>query len=110
VLQQLQAVLQSQADALCSDDFAGLDRLEATRARLVASLGQYSAADATPEDRVLLEQLGAIDQQLLNMAREGLERTSQELRDVHRGRGALHEYGRRGQTLIRNLAYLEQQP
>jgi hypothetical protein len=108
VLQRLRAILRGQAEALGAEDFAGLEQLDGERSRLVAALGQYGTSDTRPEDRELLEQIGALDQQLIGMAREGLERTNHELRDVHRGRGALTEYGRRGQTLIRNLAYLDQ--
>jgi hypothetical protein len=107
VLARLRVVLQLQADVLSADDFDGLDRLDAERERLVAALGAYSPADAQPEDHALLEQLGALDQRLLTVARDSLERTEQELREVHRGRGALNVYRQRGQTVIRGLARLD---
>jgi hypothetical protein len=103
VLARLRVVLQLQADALSAEDFEGLDRLDAERERLVAALGSYSPADAQDGDQALLEQVGALDQRLLTVAREGLERTQQELREVHRGRGALNVYRQRGQAVIRGL-------
>ena len=107
VLARLRTVLLEQADALSAEDFDGLDRLDAEREQLVAVLGMYSAADRHPEDRDLLEQVSALDQRLLSVARESLERTEQELREVHRGRGALNVYRQRGQTVIRGLARLD---
>jgi hypothetical protein len=107
VLSRLRAVLQGQADALSAEDFDGLERLDAEREPLVAELGLYTPTDTRPEDRDLLEQVGALDQRLLTLARESIDRASQELRDVHRGRGALTEYQRRGENLIRNLARLD---
>ena len=107
VLAQLRIVLQQQADALSAEDFEALDSLDAERELLVAALGTYSSADRHPEDFNLLEQVGALDQRLLTVARESLERTGQELREVHRGRGALNVYRQRGQTVIRSLARLD---
>ncbi len=107
VLTRLRVVLQQQADALSAEDFDGLDRLDPEREQLVAALGRYTPADRGPEDRDLLAQVGALDQRLLSVARESLERTGQELREVHRGRGALHVYRQRGQTVIRGLARLD---
>jgi hypothetical protein len=107
VLSRLRAVLQGQADALSAEDFDGLERLDAERDPLVAELVLYTPADTRPQDRDLLEQVGALDQRLLTLARESIDRAGQELRDVHRGRGALTEYQRRGENLIRNLARLD---
>lgn len=109
VLSRLRLVLQRQADALSADDFDDLDRLDAEREQLMAVLAQYSAVDTHPDDRGLLEQVGALDQRLLSVARESLERTEQELREIHRGRGALSAYQRRGQTVVRALARLDRE-
>jgi hypothetical protein len=109
LLAKVRAVLEAQGEALGADDFASLERLTAERERLVQALGSYGPADRTPADRALLEQIGALDQRLIEMARSGLEQTTGGLRDIHRGRAALHEYRRRGQNLIRNLAYLDRQ-
>ncbi len=106
VLTRLRIVLRAQADALSAEDFDGLDRLDVEREQLVAALSAYSAADARPEDRALIDQVGALDQRLLAVAREEIRRTKQELREVHRGRGALNQYGQRGQSTIRGLARL----
>jgi len=107
VLSRLRLVLRAQSEALSAEDFDGLDRLDAEREQLVAALGAYSATDAGPEDRALLEQIGALDQRLLAGVREGLERTERELREVHRGRGAMSQYRRRGQLTISGLARLD---
>jgi hypothetical protein len=107
VLARLRVVLQQQADALSAEDFEELDRLDVEREQLVAALGTYSSAGRDPEDRALLEQIGALDQRLLTVARESLERAGQELRDVHRGRGALNVYRQRGETVIRGLSRLD---
>jgi DNA invertase Pin-like site-specific DNA recombinase len=107
LLARLCDLLQAQADALSADDFDGLERLSAERDTLVAALDGYTPADASPQDRVLLDQIGALDQRLLEMVRAGQEQATHDLRDVHRGRGALNEYQRRGQNLIRNLAQLD---
>ena len=106
VLTRLGAVLRAQADAVSAEDFDGLDRLDAEREKLVAALSTYSAADARPEDRALIEQVGALDQQLLAVAREEIRRTKQEMREVHRGRGAMNQYRQRGQATIHGLARL----
>ena len=106
VLTRLRVVLRAQTDALGTEDFDGLDRLDAEREQLVAALGTYSAADARPEDRALIEQVGALDQQLLAVAREEIRRTQQEMREVHRGRGAMNQYRQRGQATIHGLARL----
>ena len=103
VLAQLRAVLLAQADALSAEDFDSLDRLDAERERLVATLGSYSAADRHPEDSALLEQIGALDQRLRTVGRDSLERAERELREVHRGRSALNVYRQRGQTVVRGL-------
>jgi hypothetical protein len=107
VLAQLRTVLQQQADALSAEDFDGLDRLDPIREQLVAELGKYAATDRAPEDRVLLELVSALDQRLLALARDSIERVNHEMGDVRRGRGALIEYRRRGQNLIQNLAQLD---
>lgn len=109
LLAHLRAVLDAQGEALGADDFASLERLTAERERLVQALDAYAPPDMTPTDRVLLEQIGALDQRLIEQTRAGLEQTSHGLRDVHRGRTALHEYRRRGQNLIRNLVLLDRQ-
>jgi hypothetical protein len=109
LLTRLRTVVEAQAEALGADDFAALARLSAERDQQVAALDGYTRADFRPEDRALLEQIGALDQRLLELARAGLADTTHGLRDVHRGRAALTEYARRGQTLIRNLAILDRQ-
>ena len=109
LLARLRTVMQGQAEAINADDFEGLEHLTAEREPLVAALEHYAAADLRPEEHGLAEQVAALDQQLIALARESLNRTGQEIRDLHRGRGALNEYRRRGQTLIQNLAYLGQQ-
>ena len=106
VLARLRVVLQMQADALSAEDFDELDRLDAEREQLVAALGAYSSADAQDGDHAMLEQVAALDQRLLTVARESLERTEQEMREVHRGRGALNVYRQRGQSVIRGLSRL----
>jgi hypothetical protein len=107
VLVRLRDVLQGQADALSAEDFEGLERLDTAREQIVAELSLYTPAETRPEDRALLEQVGALDERLITLARDSMDRTNQELRDVHRGRGALTEYQRRGQNLIRNLSRLD---
>lgn len=107
VLARLRTILDAQAEALAAEDFDGLERLYAEREQLIAALSAYEPADLGPEDRALLEQVSALDQRLLALVRESLDRTARELREVHRGRGALNEYGQRGQMLIRNLQHLD---
>lgn len=107
VLSQLRTVLQRQAEALNAEDFDGLDGLDAEREQLVAALGGYTAADTQPQDRELIQRVGALDQRLISIARESLERTAQDLREVHRGRGALNVYRQRGQATIHGLAHLD---
>jgi hypothetical protein len=107
VLARLRTVLQQQADALSAEDFDGLERLDPIRERLVAELSRYTAADRTPEDRVLLELVSALDQRLLALARDSMARVNHELGNVRRGRGALNEYRRRGQNVIQNLSRLD---
>ena len=109
LLARLRDLLQAQADALSANDFDGLERLSTERDTLVAVLDGYAPAEASPQDRVLLDQIGALDQRLLEMVRAGQEQATHDLRDVHRGRGALAEYQRRGQNLIHNLAQLDYQ-
>jgi hypothetical protein len=108
LLSRLRTVLEAQADAVGADDFTSLERFSAEREQLGRALDGYGPADFQASDRPLLEQIGALDQRLLEMTRSSLEQTNHGLRDVHRGRIALTEYRRRGQTLIRNLAYLDQ--
>jgi hypothetical protein len=107
VLARLRTVLQQQADALSAEDFDGLERLDPIRERLVAELSRYTTADRTPEDRVLLERVSALDQRLLALARDSMARANHELGNVRRGRGALNEYRRRGQNVIQNLSRLD---
>lgn len=109
VLARLRSVMEAQADALAADDFAGLEQINVDRDRLVAMLDGYTRADAQPGDVALLEQVTALDQRLQEQVRVGREQVERDMREVHRGRGALAEYRRRGQTLIRNLAYLDLQ-
>jgi hypothetical protein len=109
LLHRLREVIQAQAEALEADDFDLLERVTTERERLVADLDHYTGADSRPEDRTLIEQIGALDERLMALAREGLEQTSRELRDLHRGRGAVNEYQRRGRNLIANLAQLSNQ-
>jgi hypothetical protein len=109
LLEQLRSVLEAQGEALGADDFTSLDRLTSERERLVQALGGYTSADVAPAERALLEQIGALDQRLIEQTRSGLEQTSHGLRDVHRGRAALHEYRRRGQNVIRNLSLLDRE-
>ncbi|MCC7369086.1 MAG: flagellar protein FliT [Chloroflexi bacterium] len=108
LLARLRTIVQAQAEALLADDFDRLEVLIAQREPLVADLSSYGITDLSVLDRALAEQVAALDQQLLALVRESLDRTGQEMRDVERGRTALAEYRRRGQTLIRNLAYLGQ--
>lgn len=107
ILARLRTVLLAQADALSAEDFEHLDRLDAEREQLVAGLGAYTAADTGAEDQPLLDQIAALDQRLLALAREELRRTEQEMREVNRGRGALNVYRQRGQRTIRGLAILD---
>jgi hypothetical protein len=107
LLARLRDLLQAQADALSADDFDGLERLSAERDQLVAALDDHTTADAWTQHRALLDQIGALDQRLLEMVRAGQKQATHDLRDVHRGRSALNEYQRRGQNLIHNLAQLD---
>lgn len=107
LLVQLRDLLLAQAEALGADDFERLEILSAERDGLVADLGAHTAAEVSAEDRVLLDQIGALDQRLLEMTRAGQAQVANDLREVHRGRGALAEYQRRGQNLIHNLAQLD---
>jgi hypothetical protein len=107
LLVRLRDVLQAQAEALSAEDFNGLEGLSAERDQLVAALGSYTAAEATTDDRTLLNQIGALDQRLLEQVRSGQQQARHGLRDVRRGRTALNGYQRRGQNLVRNLAILD---
>lgn len=107
VLARLRDLIQAQADALAADDFDGLERLTTERDRLVRQLDGYAAADRTPTDAPLLDQIAALDERLAALARAGLEQTRHELGEVRRGRGVLAAYQRRGDALIENLAHLD---
>lgn len=109
LLGQIRAILRAQAEAINNDDFDGLERLADERDALVAGLDAYTASDLDDTTRALAEQVTALDQLLMPLARENHARAGAEMRDVERGRVALQEYRRRGQTLIQNLAYLNQQ-
>lgn len=109
LLGQIQAILQAQAEAINNDDFDSLERLADERDALVASLDRYTVGDLDDTTRALAEQVTALDQLLVPLTRESHTRAGAEMRDVERGRVALQEYRRRGQTLIQNLAYLNQQ-
>jgi len=106
VLTRLRDTVSAQADALAADDFDGLERLSADREHLVHLLDAYDAADRTPADGPLLEQIAALDERLATLARLSLEQTGNELGEIRRGRGALSAYQKRGEALIRNLAQL----
>ena len=73
---------------------------------LVHLLDAYDAADRTPADGPLLEQIAALDERLATLARLSLEQTGNELGEIRRGRGALSAYQKRGEALMRNLAQL----
>jgi hypothetical protein len=109
LLRQIRTVLQAQAEAINTDDFDGLARLADERDLLVTRLGAYAASDLDAATRTLVEQVAALDQLLVPLTRESQLRSGAEMRDLERGRIALQEYRRRGQTLIQNLAYLSQQ-
>ena len=64
LLARLCTVLNGQAEALGADDFARLEHLCDDRDRLVALLDGYSAKDASPTDRELMNQISALDQRL----------------------------------------------
>ena len=105
LLTRLRVLLQAQADAINNDSFDVLEQLNTEREPLVAELGRYTAADLNTADHALAEQVGALDQQLLELTRESIMRTGQEIRDLDRGRAAIHQYALRGKNLIQNLAY-----
>jgi hypothetical protein len=107
LLVQLRSSLQAQADALDIDDFTRVADAGRERDRLVAALDQYRPADFRPEDRAVLEQIGAIDQRLVASVRDGLERADRDKRSVFRGQGALQQYQRRGQALMGALNQLD---
>jgi hypothetical protein len=108
LLVRLRAVLENQAEALGADDFETVGRLSDERDQLVLALGQYGAADRRPGDREMLERISALDQRLIEQTRVSMGQTGHGLRDVHGGRRALTEYGRRGENLNRNMALLDQ--
>ncbi|MCC6177635.1 MAG: flagellar protein FliT [Chloroflexi bacterium] len=99
VVQRLLALLQHQADALQSEDFARLARLSDERDRLVMGLDAYGPADLSVEARALLEQVAALDQQVLALARAALDRADQERRTLRRGQSVLATYARPGAEL-----------
>lgn len=109
LLGQIRTVLQAQAEAINADDFAGLEQLADQRDVLVARLDEYTVNDLDDAARTLAEQVAALDQLLMPLTRENHARAGAEMRELERGRVALQEYRRRGQTLIQNLAYLNQQ-
>jgi hypothetical protein len=107
LLVRLRHVLQAQAEALGADDFTGLEGFSVERDRLVAALGPYTPAEVTPEDRKVLDQIGALDQRLMEQLRSGQQQARHDLGDVRRGRTALNAYRARGQSAVRNLALLD---
>ena len=109
LLGQLRVLLQAQAEAINTDSFDVLEQLTAEREPLVAQLSRYIVRDLDAADQALAEQVAALDQQVVELARESILRTGQEIRDLDRGRAALNQYGQRGRQLIQNLAYLNQQ-
>jgi hypothetical protein len=109
LLVQLRVMMQAQAEAINTDNFDVLEQLTVEREPLVGQLSHYGVADLNAEDRVLAEQVAALDQQLMELTRESLTRTGREIRDLDRGRTALHQYGQRGRQLIQNLSYLNRQ-
>jgi ABC-type phosphate transport system auxiliary subunit len=109
LLAQLRSMMQAQAEAINTDDFVLLERLTTEREPLVGQLSHYAVADLNAEDRVLAEQVAALDQQLMELTRESITRTGREIRDLDRGRTALQQYGQRGRQLIQNLSYLNRQ-
>lgn len=109
LLGQLRDLIQAQAEALSAEDFGALDRFDAARTQLVAALGRYTPSDVRPEHQALLDQIVALDQRLAAVARESLERTARELREVRRGRSALQAYRRRGQAPTGGLGRLDRE-
>jgi hypothetical protein len=107
LLVRLRDVLQAQAEALGADDFSGLEGLSIERDRLVAALGPYTAAQVTPDERKVLDQIGALDQRLMEQVRSSQQQARHDLGDVRRGRTALNEYRRRGQNVIPGLPRLD---
>ena len=93
--------------ALDQDDFERVARVGAERDRLVAALDRYRPVDFRPEDRAMLEQVGALDQRIVASARASLDRANQELRTLFRGQGALQRYRQRGQAAIQALSRLD---
>jgi hypothetical protein len=107
LLVRLRDILQAQAEALGADDFNGLESLSVERDRLVAELSPYTAAEVAPEDRKVMDQIGALDQRLMEQVRSGQQQARHDLGDVRRGRTALNAYRARGQSAVRNLALLD---
>lgn len=109
ILLRLRTTLQAQAEAINTDTFDALDQLAVDREQLGIELRRFTSADLDATDHALAEQVGALDQQLIEMTRQSIQRTGQEIRDLDRGRTALHQYGQRGRQLIQNLAHLNGQ-
>src|SRR5688572_3135418 len=91
LLTRLRALMQSQAEAINSDSFDLLDELNLEREPLVTALSRYTVADLSSADHALAEQVAALDQQLVELTRESIIRTGQEIRDLDRGRAALNQ-------------------
>jgi len=106
LLLRLRAVVQEQADALDQDDFERVAQIGAERDQLVAALDRYRPADFRPEDRAMLEQVGALDQRIIASVRASLDRANQERRTMFRGQNALQKYRQRGQAAIQALSRL----
>lgn len=103
LLTQLRTLMQSQAEAITSESFHQLDLLNLEREPLVTALSRYTVADLNSADYALAEQVAALDQQLVELTRESIVRTGQEIRDLDRGRAAVTQYGQRGRNLIQHL-------
>jgi hypothetical protein len=109
LLAQLRTLMQAQAEAINNDSFDLLDQLNLEREPLVIELSRYTVSDLDTTDHALAEQVAALDQQLVQLTRESIMRTGQEIRDLDRGRAALTQYGQRGKNLIQNLAHQAEQ-
>lgn len=106
VLTRLRAVILAQTDAVEAEEYEREADLAEQRQVLTAALERFRRADVQPGDRALLEQVEALDQRLVAGTRAAMARAAQEMSEIRRGRGALHEYQRRGQNLIGNLGQL----
>src|SRR4051794_32712547 len=107
LLVHLRAAIQTQANALDLEDFEAVAQAGRERDLLTAALEQYHARDLQPEDRLILEQIGALDQRLIASARQGMDQANLSMRSLFRGQGALRKYQRRGQALIGALHQLD---